>query len=367
MAVLQKQLGQQIGYLAEGFDAGMDTFTLDSSTKRMAFAFIPSETKTLSKVRVYFHNVTGTPASTDIAFAIQADSSGNPSNTDLESKTISASPSATAYNEATSFTTSCTGGTRYWIVIKNTHGTPASNNVQLRFPYQGTRQPFSRIGQMGQQAKWGWGWGQSTDGGSTYSTVSGLTNIRLEFSDGSIIGIPVTDCAALTGGSEQIYSAREAGALVTIPATWPTLNVIGISMPIGFVGTAPAGGLRFRLYTGASPSLLATTQTVPADNVGAGYWVHAHFSSVQAIAAGTVLRVVAGAVSGGDSSNFYYTSAVTIENAAASKALTPFGSTQFTYNNSGWTETDTKVPGFALHLDTNGDFTVAGGGGRLIL
>lgn len=340
---------------------------LNSATTYLAFNFRLPATKTLNKVKLYCSGTTGSPTAAGTTCGIHPDSSGAPNATATETKQLAGAPSGSAWNEWTGFNTSCTANTEYWIVIKNATATPASNYATWQFISResvplgaSTAQAFGNY--------FGWGARYTTDGtnwtsgGSYFNQAMG---IRLEMSDGSFYGLPIQATAIDT--TDMVYSAREYGVKFTIPSTWPTINIARIGFDVASAGTNPSGGMRYRIYTGSSttPTLAGTTITAAQLTHINGGWKTLPFSSPIAVAANTTVRVVCGAVSGGDSSNNLRLTVYTVENSAGSKALMPFGACVKTYTTDGttFTDTDTALTPWLIQLDTAGEFTVSAAGG----
>lgn len=347
--------------------AGMRTFALNSATTYVAFNVRIPATKTLNKVKIYCSGTTGSPTAAGTTCGIHPDSSSAPNATATETRQLAGVPSGSAWNEWTGFTTSMTADTQYWLVVKNGTATPGSNYATWQCAAS-VNVPLSYSDSATFGNYFGWGARSTTDGttwssgGNYYNQVLG---IRLEFSDGSFAGFPVSNVAA--DGTDTVYSAREYGIKFTVPASWPTINIKRALFDIASSGTVPAGGMRYRIYTGATttPTLQGTSITAPNTSHLNGGWKTLPFASAVAVTAGTTVRVTFGAVSGGSSSNEFRSYLYTIENSAGSKALMPFGACVKTYTTDGttFTDTDTGIIPWGIQLDTAGEFTVSASGG----
>jgi hypothetical protein len=120
------------------------------------------------------------------------------------------------------------------------------------------------------------------------------------------------------------------------------------------------------LWTGATPSLLAYTNSLPATAITTTQWVNAYFTSTQTLQPGTVTRVTLGETTQSDASgNRWNLQEITWDTDANSLALLPFeGSCVKTYfDGSTWTDTAGSLFGFALLPDTAGEFGAGAGGG----
>lgn len=354
-----------LGWFAPNIAPGNSGYTVNAANDRLCWSFMLSDDKTLSKVKTDIYSVTGTPSGAETQLLLTADASGFPSGSVAETKALAGSPT-TGMNEWTGFTTALTAGTRYWLCHKNTNATPASNYITIRVPdVASSTGGVGHAGTLGNQTKWSWQFCDSADSGASCANVNrwAMPIGRLEFSDGTFVGSGLLSSSYGWDSTNKIYSTREQGVTATVPADAPSLNVKCLSIALNLNGTAPAGGLRLRLYTGATGArtLRATTTTIPAANVALG-WHHACFTSSYTLAPGTQFSVVAGAVSGGDTSNYYSVQTATIDNTAGSKALGFFGGISSAYyDGSSWTDTDTKATPFLVHLDTNDPFGVTAG------
>lgn len=352
-----------LGLLARYPAAGMTSSALNAAANRVAYGVMLNETKTLSKVLVYFSGTTGSPTAAGCGLTLRADASGIPNSSAIESKTLAGAPSGAGWYEFTGFNTSLTKNTQYWLVLANGTATPASNYFTAQFFASSSQGAIPHMGGAGSDPinKWGWPWRTSTNSGSTYpSGGSAGSNIRLEFSDGTFEGFPIQ--ALGLDSTNVAYAAREVGVQFTLPAAWPIARVIGFSMPFNSVGSP--GALRYRYYTGSSPALQATTDAMAyaAAPVGSEGHFPLYFDTVQKLYPGSICTFTAGVTSGGDASNYHRSYFYTIQNSAASKALMPFGGCSQAYLNSTWTITNTLMPAFSLILDPSMPFEVARAG-----
>jgi len=336
-----------------------------SAVNQCAYGFRLSVDKTLSAARFYFSVVTASPT-TNITASLYASAAGAPTGSPLEAaKNVSTSISAAGWYEFTGFSTALTKSVQYWIVLKNTDGAPQTNGVTIRSGGTGS-------GQISASQGTGAGWIKkaSTDTGATWnaSTASNISgSMRLGFSDSSFDGLPISTLTTVST-TNSVYSAREIGVLFTTPAG-PTLNVRCLSTFASITGT-PTGDLRYRLYTGATatPTLTATTDVVANGHIIGTAYGSSCFATVQSIPPGTAIRIVASETTQSDANTDRYEIAqYTIDDTAASKALTPFGSTKLTLSTDGganFTDTDTIIIPFGLVLDQTTPFTVAAGTGQ---
>lgn len=372
-----------IGFFNPGTTSGNTEYSVNvQNTTQSCLAFVPSNTKTLSKISWNISTITASPDPANIVIEVKADSSGFPSGSSVESRAVAErltaadtysavpNPLTTAgLYRATGYSASVTGGSRYWACLKNTAGTAATNYVRSRVPDGVSNQIGPHY--MGNPSKWGTGFCQSTDSGSTCATSKyAITVPDIEFSDGTHLGSGLGGGNTYTTEStNKVYDARELGTQGTLLADGPGMNFGCVSVQAFTSGTAPAGGARLRLYTGtgSSRTLVGTTSTIPNTNMpttGNAQWIKGCFTSPVTIAAGTAVTVTLGAVSGGDASNYYSLAKVSVLDATAPKALGFLGGLKASYLNSTFTDDATAAYYFILHLDTNDPFSVSAGGPR---
>lgn len=337
---------------------GYSATWLDSS-------FVADRSVTLNTVRAYV-TITGTLGASDLVCDIYSDANGLP-NASLASVTLGAVP-ATGWITFSGFTQALTAGTPYHIVFRNANASPTSNYATYIFSTPSLFQGSLSQGTVGSNL-YGWNAIRSTNSGTSWSVWQAcIAGVRLGYSDGTFDGMLLR---TWSGATDLIYSTRASGVKFTTPATWPTLNVAAVSFTMGGRGGSPSGNAQAQIYTGASPTLLATSDTsVPPGNVGASATCVFYFSSPVAIPANTIIRVVVSETANSDtSSNYYGLSEFLIDSDANSVAMLPFGGTyQKTYfDGTSWIDTQTSLHGCRLILDPNGEFTSSGGGGGGLL
>jgi hypothetical protein len=369
MATNQRLAAHDLGFTPPTPNNGISTVNLNNSSAnlKLAWSVVLDSAKTLNEVSLYCSGVTGTVDGSNLNLDIFSDSSGTPGSslTSGVGVTLSAgSISAGNWQRFSGLSVALSADTQYWAVVINNQGTPASNFPTYRFGGNGTGTlpGGTASGLFGHQK-------MQYNGSSWVSQTIPTCVVRFGFSDSSYWGLPATTS---TLSSDLVYFAREAGMKLTMP-TGCTFNIRGLVFWLKKLGS-PAGNLRYRLYTGSSstPTLLATTNALgPSDvNTSAGY-IPLHFSSDQAIAGGTVIRVTWGTTTGGDSSNYYADpNEYTWDSDSNSLTLTPFaGTAGKTYTTDGvtFTDTNTGVHPFTMLLDTDGEFLGQGGTPRPIV
>lgn len=341
-----------IGWLSSGAPA-TGTLALNAANTWLALSFRPPADLTIAKVRVYASAVGGTLDGNDLECHIFSNAVGVPNASLSSTATVTATPTGAAWVEFTGLSQAVTGGTQYWIVLKNAAAAPTTN-----FPtYQWvTGAPAAGMGPTSSTQNWS---KKQTSDGSTWGTspVTGVMGYGIEYSTGAIDGILMEGVnTSITG--DGVYSTREAGVYFTSPAN-VRMRVRGVRMmPANKTGT-PTGNLRYRIYTGTTPTLVCTTADVvaPADLTAIAY-IQGYCASTITIEPGTIVRVVMSETTQSDTSgNRYNTSYMVIPNTAPARSLTLFGGLQKTYfDGSTWAQTNTEFPPFSLILDTDGPF-----------
>lgn len=350
-------LGWQPNYVEHG---GSQDDTYNTNTDYRAWGFNLSTGKTLNEVRFYCVSKTGTPDMRAALYA--ANTSDGAPNTSIEEKALN--PTCPGWNDWTGFTTAITASAQYYIVVRNAAGTPGSNYAVLR---RIPKMDYAVLGgsRGGLGAGWGWNTRTSSDSGSTWSAGNGSgghAGMRLKFATSGYAGIPIS--SVQKDSTNEVYGTREAGAYFVIPSTWPTLKIIGISMPMSWSGTPPTQ-LRYRLYTGASPSLQATTQLADDEQLQQDMWVPLYFSSALTLTANQTVRIVAGTPSGGSAGNAYNVEGYTWDTDSNSRTLVPLSMQGTYYNGTSWAESGANVYPFVLLLDNAGEYSVSASGGLI--
>lgn len=359
MANNQKRGPQAVGFLPSYSFAGTGnaTLTLNSATAWLTMGFQSDLAKTLARVRVFCTNVTGTPAP---QVDVYSDVGGVPTTILATSTTTSPSPIAAGWVDfggaSTGLNLAITAGVQYWAVLKNLAGSPASNRYTLGFGVPGTM-PIQPGGGIATQ-----GWNRLVTSGSFGTPQLGVAGMRLEYTDGTYDGFPISD---ISTSANLVYDANEAGVRFTVPpgATW---NVRGAVMWSGKTGS-PTGNLRFKLHTGSTPSLQATSLDILPGTVAANGPYTAYFPSTVALSPGTVVTLAASNSAADDGSNCYRSPALyTFDTSAGAlkPLLDTLQSAVSTDSGASFALTATKFTPFGLLLDTDGPFAAGGGGGN---
>lgn len=353
------------------------TTSVISDTVWRAFSFVaPANpfggTMCLKDFTCYYSAV-GAAGTDKVTAKLCADASGIPnSGTVVESATETGAISAATWVTHTfAGTTALTEGVQYWIFLVRTAGTSATV-------------------QCDNMTKTGWGYGMggssagsgyshgfvsvgTVDSGTAWATapVARVAGFRVGLTDGTdtaYLGVPTGIATAAVGATEKLYTntgaAQEVGSQFTLPSG-TSIKVRAISMYIK-KNTTPSGSVRFRLYTGSSPSLQATSTLIPPGVITNGAVYTAYLSSSITIAGGTVVTVTAGNDSADSSSAYHYTLKNAIHDDADSKALLLFGGVQAAkLSGTTWTYVDTEMVPFTLILDTSGEFSASSAGSFL--
>ena len=335
------------------------TFALNSAPYRIAYSFMVPVTKTLSKVRAYVTAVNGTLGATNLVCEIYSDDiASNRPNASLASvNTVTATPTGAAWVEFTGFTQALTAGTRYWIVLSNANGTPATNYPTYLLHTTDSTAPLFINGFS--NSSW---FNHDTTLDITDPALWGRRSVnsigpRLEFNDSTFYGYPY-DNTDTSGATEQTGNNIEVGAYFVNGNA--NLNIIGLAF---FMNQAVAGtetNVVMNLYDNIT--LLATTEG-RVHIAGETGWYSQFFSSVQIIAPSTTVRmtIVNNIRTGTGNYRLHYK---TIQNDANSKALMPFNGTfqktRSINGGSSFTETDTQIPACALILNGANEFNFSG-------
>lgn len=366
-AQVQRLTPPTFGWTPYTDNGGTTSDNLSLGTTWQARGFMLSDARTLNTVRIYCSAKTGTPLAADIHVMLYPSNTtgGGPGATATEDRTLAVDPVCPGWIETTGFSTALTARTQYYIVIKNTHGTPASNYVTIVRIQQQTDEYLSGYG--GNGSSWGWNWRQTTDSGTTWAggnSSGDWAGIRLGFSDSSYAGLPLFE---MNEDAAEASGTKELGVKFVVPADGPGLRVRAVSMINNWNGTPPTQ-FRYRLYTGASatPTLLGTTGVIEDENItqNAGNWIPAYFSAAQLIPAGTTVRLVAGTPSGGSAGNAWTINRFKGDTDANSLPLYSYAnSLTTTADGTTFTETAGTLVPFALILDTLDPYDIAAAGG----
>lgn len=325
---------------------------LSTAAAWTGFSFI-AEGLTLTEARVYVSAVTGTLPATNLTCSLEAGAAGVPDGSSIETVADNGGGNVAVGWRGFTFNTALTAGKQYWLVFKNTHGTPASNYATIRttltVPYVFVHGP-ARYG--------GWLRKTTTDSGTNWGSP-GSGTFRIRYGTDQYRGIPAQDMA-ISASTESVYSAREIGTVFTAPSD-VRLRVRGIVLLLGADANTPTGNVRGRLYSatgfpGTAPTLLATSAYFqPRESPGA-FFQHFIFDSVQVLTAGQRYLATLGETTQSDTStNRYTVRIVSWDTDANSLALIPHALRLGYYDGSSWTESERSVPS-ALILESGSEF-----------
>lgn len=363
MAVAYYRSGQMLGWPAVG-PASTSQFGLFAAANWGALSFTPDSGRTLSAVRAYVSDITGTLAGSDITCSLY-DSTGTggvPGSAIESGKLPSATITGAGWCNFTGFTTALTAGQMYWLVFKNVNGSPASNWCHFQFITTGLASPLVSDNISSRNA---WARGTSTNSGSAWSTANQYMGVRIAYADGSYDGSPCA-VAAAAGSGDGVYGSRESGVVFTTPPSG-VLKVAGLGMFIPSKTGSPTGLPRFGLWSGSSPSLVAYTNSLP-NGIPTTAWYSAYFSSTQTLQPSTTYRATLGETTQSDASgNRFNNQEVSWDTDSNSLALLPFeGTVKKTYfDGSSWSDTSGSIFPFALLLDPAGEFGAGASGAPL--
>lgn len=350
----------EVGYLPGSKNIDTDR-EFSIAARYESFSFVLSEAKTLNTIRWPIAYIGGSPASGDARLDIYSSTTGNvPDATLANSTTTSGSFAADTWVSQTGFSLALSAGVRYWVVVRNVDGAPATNYFAIRvgtgiFPSGWTQYDVDSAYTFAESVNSGASW--ANDAGS------GLFPFVLLFSDSTAFGLPYArryralDPDATFG----VYSTRERGTLFTTPANFKA-NVKCLSFQVAKQGS-PTGSLRYRLYAGTT--LIDTTATYLASTLASGGGnFPLCFTTPVTLSPSTIYRAVVSETTQSDtSSNYIQTTRFYVADSdATSQTLKPFGSaTAGTYyNGSSWSDDTTSLVPFMMTLDNGSEFAVQG-------
>jgi hypothetical protein len=348
-----------------GFDppsmSGVSGFALNAAARCIGFAFTAQAATSLSAFRFYVASgLVGTGGTLTCKLYADVANAPNLGGGALDTLTVG-SLSGLAWVNATGGTYSLTRGTRYWAVIFNADGTPASNYCSIGY--------LSSL--LGSEPTVNDQSAYSTNSGSTWSY--GGCSARFSFADGNYLGIPVSGTTVLTG-TGAVYGTLAAGTRFTLSSNENPI-IAGIS-GIWSVGGSPAGNLLFNLYD-SSHALLASTFPVPASTakIQTSTWTQQLFNpatisggaSTVTLAGGQTYTVAyADSAGNSDSTSAQYRPYyLAFDSDTNSLALIPWSMQLDQYNGTSWTQTAGQLVPFALLPATGNEF--ASGGSTTII
>lgn len=175
---------------------------------------------------VYVVSVTGTPDfQMEVRKAYQG--SGDIDRPETAGSNLASSPSTLSLSSADngtwkslSCTVSLTQGNGYFLVVKNTHGTPASNHATIAY-----RGALDAMMAMPSSLSYGIATGHSADGFATDPTLnvgSGNGSAVLKFSDGNLLGFPYVAAGSAHANNTNSRGNRVqfAGDVVVSGLAW---------------------------------------------------------------------------------------------------------------------------------------------------
>ena len=338
-----------IGFLTKG--GGSATVSINATNAWLMFGFAAPD-DTFTDFLVYASDLVGTPAAADVTATLYAcDSEGSPSGGAVAGPVNCDSTPAIGWLSWSGFSYACTPGIQYAVVLKNLHGTPASNYIKVTYATTTIPLYITSTIQIGYTKK------LSTDGGSTWGSVAvGVAGPRFGFTS-TKRGLPFNSISNGAVGY-GVYSAREFGSRFTSQANG-ILRVRGLCVCMGAKSGSPTGNKRLRLYEGTTwkRDTYDILAVVTNQDLLMGT-----FSSVYEMAPNTLHRITLGETTQSDSSsNRYNATFYTIHNDAASRSMMSFGDMHATYLNGTFADTTTDIVPVGLILDDGaGEFAPYG-------
>jgi len=363
---------------------GTTNFPLSTASNAALYGFqyTPPANVTLQNVSFEVEAVTGTLGATDVAVAVYSCTTSN-SNSQIPNASLATSSTSSQHTAGfityggtgTGYNFALTGGTCYAFVMQNNNSTPTTNYPSVRY---GSNLSTNSNYYNGACSICDWIIFTSTNTGGAWTTINqGFPFARLDFTDGSSVGTPVT--AIVVDTVNRVQSAKEVGNMFTTQGV--QMNNTGIQLTMQLAGS-PTANYRVGLWTcnvGAGTcanqaytyTYASTTATTTARNQ------FLKFSSTQTIPANTVTIITLAEASNSDSGSNYYalsegytvdgnTTCTGASSTTCSTQLKPLSGlstvgayctgTCTTYSN--WTQTTTTVYGMAMILaSAGGEFT----------
>lgn len=361
----QKILSGMLGFTSPNLGAGMYYSILNDSSNntRVAFQLFMQESKTLTQVDIYVRNVYGTQANRKcVLYIYDCNADGKPGSLITNGTSNEASNFGTAWLSLTwssGSRPSLSANTCYWIIIKNT---ATSSTVDYFSVVNGNCGPYIQSGGITSDPL-GYYYYLSNNGGSTWwYGIAGGAAFKSYYDDSTFGGLPLQ-----WGGtywSPAIYGSNEVGVQFTLPANC-NLNVRGARLCCERGGALPSNPV-IKLYTGSTPSLVATSNQCPPHigTAGGPCDVRGYFSSQIQIAGGTIITLTCKlSGSDGDVNNCLALCYMQMKNDSDCIAMIPWGCKLIYYNGSWGTYADYVWSGFGLILDTDGEFCNSSGAG----
>lgn len=345
------------------FSSSGSTTTLNSAGTWIACGFTVPEALTLNNARMCFGVKTGTIVAADVTASLYSTTATSGStifkpNALLDGpRNCDSAPTAVGFYSFSGFTYALSANTLYWIVIKNVHATPASNYPRVMYnTIKGHNYNYAAGNSTIYDQL-------TTDSGTTWTNSGRHQSLRVGFSNGDYYGCLFGSASfSTTAGGYGVYSTREEGMKFTTPAN-VALNVRGVGIAAGGFSGTPTGEPRIRLYTGSTPTLIATANCFRKPS-GQYYPQVEWFDDVYTIDPETVVRITLGETTQSDtSSNYYRTNLIPLDTDSNSVGLLPYGACATYYNGTSWSDSSSNLIPAWLILDDQGEFTASGGGG----
>jgi len=333
----QQAATTQLGWGGTGVGS-CNSLAFDAADKYAAYP-IPGRGKVLITFSVGLSFV-GTIAGTEVVADLVASTStyGEPDvATVIESKNLGPGVPSDGVKTWSGFTSTLTDEALYYVVLKNTNSTPASN---LFAKCQASPGSWQGDGHLGGGVGWsyydGSSWSPSEDGGALWT-----------WSDGETQGTAIV----LGRYQTKLHTSAEVGNLFTLP---PGVNVVvnGVSTKIQKVGT-PTGTLQAKVYDGTT--LVMSSNRVPPEGVSTtdSSPIQLVFASPVTLQGGKSYRVVWLNTAADSASNCYQINGEfgSLDGTTA-LALRPFFGTlkKTAWAPSAWTETSTRVVSMYLFV-----------------
>jgi hypothetical protein len=298
-------------------DAGNSTTTgqaLNSATTFSSFSFVPDENWYLTGVRIVHHANNGTMGAGEVTAELRPDKATQ-DGADMSGAAL-ASVTGTL-NSGTvgtvvlfsGFDYTLVAGTRYWIVFKNTNGTPGTNYPTIRYRASAQNHPY---------IDW-WEHRATTDGGTTWGTAVYTSPIIQFIYTGGRSGTPLTNWDAFAA---SLYGKRAYGTRFVVPAGHQPVQITHVGNFQTRKTGSPTGDLRVDCYKNGvfvqSSSALLNAQIPTTSNT---FFYHRFNPHISAVAGDVLDFVLRWTVDSNTSGNALWVALWFIDNDAGASSL----------------------------------------------
>jgi len=266
------------------------TYSLDSSSKKIAFGFTPITNGSITKVRLFLWDIDGTPPTYDAG--IQSDSGGSPDGSYLSSDTFT--PDNDGAWTITISSQDLIADTKYWVVVQHNSGTINTSN-DITFGLLGpvdvdeSRYPYGNYPEGNLEVK--------TSSGAGWNSYYGIPVFMVDNDSNYYVGQPYVDFAL-----GRVYEDRYRGELFAFAENKTISEVSAYLQKFGSVNDCLYKIIRYSDGETLRSGTLASSGDIPTIPTAATKFT-ASLSSPLTLLAGTYYRFIV-YTTGGDASNF---------------------------------------------------------------